>query len=63
MMHKILNKLSPKKKVEMRDVVSATPSKSAMRAVKNALQKSYIDQENIRTKASTIRSNSGDYTH
>lgn len=56
-MHKILSKLTPKKKVEMRDLVSPRPSKSASRVLKTALKKSYADQQMIRERATAIRSN------
>jgi hypothetical protein len=55
-MNKIFTRLTSKK-VEMKDVVSPYPSKSALRVIKNALNKSYADQQVIREKATSLRNN------
>ena len=54
-MNKLLAKLTTRK-VEMSDIVSPKPSRSASKVLKAALQKSYSDQQMIREKATTIRS-------
>jgi hypothetical protein len=56
-MHKLLRKIASTKKVEMRDIVSPTPSRNASKVLKAAIQKSYVDQQLIRDKAAAIRSN------
>jgi hypothetical protein len=55
-MNRLLLKL-PIKKVEIDDIVSPTPSKSALRVIKVAIQKSYCEQQTIRKRASEIRNN------
>lgn len=52
---KLLN--LPAKKVDINDIVSPKPSKSAIKVLKIALQKSYAEQQAIRRQATTIRSN------
>jgi len=56
-MRKLTFRIYLKKKVEMRDVVSPSPSRSALRVVKNAIHQSYVDQQATREKATTLRSN------
>lgn len=48
---------STPKKVDITDIVSPKPSKSAMKVLKVALQKSYSEQQTVRKQASAIRGN------
>lgn len=55
-MKKLLSGFSTKK-VDISEIVSPTPSKSAMKVLKVALQKSYTEQQSISKQATAIRSN------
>lgn len=56
MKHKILFRFTPTKKVEISDIVSPKPSRQASKVLKSALEKSYMDQQMVREKATAIRS-------
>ncbi len=53
-MKKLLDAFTTKK-VDINDVVSPKPSKSAMKVLKVALQKSYAEQQTVRKQATAIR--------
>ena len=55
-MEKILRLFNKKKKVTLREVVAAKPSRTTLRVLSEVLRRAYTDQQAVRHKAQEIRS-------